>query len=157
MRSIINYFIKYEIAANLLMVAIVIMGIAGASSMKSTFFPEVESRNISIQIVYPGSSPEEIEEGVINKIEENLKGLTGVERVTSVSSENAGSVTVEVARGYDTDVILQDVKNAVDRINSFPVDMEPAVIYKRENLGFAISFSISGNVDLKTSCCDPFL
>ena len=63
MRSIINYFIKYEIAANLLMVAIVIMGIAGASSMKSTFFPEVESRNISIQIVYPGSSPEEIEEG----------------------------------------------------------------------------------------------
>ena len=150
MRSIINYFIKYEIAANLLMVAIVIMGIAGASSMKSTFFPEVESRNISIQIVYPGSSPEEIEEGVINKIEENLKGLTGVERVTSVSSENAGSVTVEVARGYDTDVILQDVKNAVDRINSFPVDMEPAVIYKRENLGFAISFSISGNVDLKT-------
>lgn len=150
MRSIINYFIKYEIAANLLMVAIVIMGIAGAMNMKSTFFPEVESRIITIQIVYPGSSPEEIEEGVINKIEENLKGLTGVERVTSVSSENAGSVTVEVARGYDTDVILQDVKNAVDRINSFPVDMEPAVIYKRENLGFAISFSISGNVDLKT-------
>ncbi len=150
MRSIINYFIRYEIAANLLMFGIIILGVVGATRMKSTFFPEVESRIISIQVVYPGASPEEIEEGVINRIEENLKGVTGVERVTSVSSENSGSVTIEVFRGYDTDIILQDVKNAVDRISSFPANMEPLVIYKRENLGFAISFAISGDVDLKT-------
>ncbi len=150
MRSFINYFIKYPVAANLLMFGILILGLVGMRSMQSTFFPEVESRIISIQIVYPGASPEEVEEGIVKKIEENLKGLTGVERYTSVSSENAGNITVEVFKGYDTDIILQDVKNAVDRINSFPVGMEPAVIYKQENLGFAISFAISGEVDLQT-------
>ncbi len=150
MRSFINYFIKYPVAANLLMFGILILGAVGMKSMLSTFFPEVESRIISIQIVYPGASPEEVEEGIVKKIEENLKGLTGVEQYTSVSSENSGRITVEVFKGYDTDIILQDVKNAVDRINSFPVGMEPPVIYKMENLGFAISFAISGDVDLNT-------
>jgi len=150
MRGLILYFIKYPIAANLVMAGIFALGWVGLSGIKSTFFPEVESRIISIQTVYPGAAPEEVEEGIINKIEENLKGLTGVERFTSVSRENSGTVTVEVLKGYDTDVVLQDVKNAVDRINSFPVGMEPAVTYKLENLGFAYSFAISGDVDLAT-------
>lgn len=150
MRQFINYFIKYPVAANLAMFGILIMGGVGLLNMKSTFFPEVESRIILIQIVYPGASPEEIEEGIVKKIEENLKGVTGVERYTSVSRENSGTVTVEVFKGYDTDVILQDVKNAVDQISSFPVGMEPPVVFKRENLGFAISFAISGDVKLKT-------
>lgn len=150
MRGFINYFIKYGVAANLLMFGILILGIISMFNIKSTFFPETESRIIAIQIVYPGASPEEIEEGVIQKIEENLKGLTGVERYTSVSSENSGSVLVEVLKGYDTDVILQDVKNAVDRINSFPIGMEPAVIFKQEFLGFAVNLALSGDVDLRT-------
>ena len=70
--------------------------------------------------------------------------------MTSVSKENSGSVSVEVLKGYNTDVVLQDVKNAVDQINSFPASMEPATIFKQENLGFAISFALSGNVDLET-------
>lgn len=150
MRSIISYFIKYPIAANLLMFTIFALGLVGMFNMKSTFFPEVESRIISIQITFLGASPEEVEEGVINKIEENLKGVTGVERVTSASRENAGTLSVEIFKGYDTDIALQDVKNAVNRISSFPVGMEPPVIYKMESLGFGISFAISGDVDLKT-------
>lgn len=150
MRSFINYFIKNSIAANLLMFAIAIMGVVGMLGLKSTFFPEVESRIINIQIVYPGASPEEIEEGVVSKIEENLKGLTGIERIRSTSKENAGTITVEIFQGYDIDVILPDVKNAVDQINSFPANMEPPVVYKLETLGFAISLALSGDVDLKT-------
>jgi len=150
MRAIVKYFIDNEIAGNILMILLFIVGLVGLSQMKTTFFPEVESRVISIQAVYPGSSPEEIEEGIVTKIEDNLEGLTGIERVTSVSSENAGSITVEVLKGYDTDVILQDVKNAVDGINSFPVDMEPLTVYKRENLGQVLSFAIYGEVPLKT-------
>lgn len=150
MKKIVSYFIKYPLVANLLMFGIFVLGAAGALNMKSTFFPEVESRVISIQVVYPGASPEEMEEGVVNKIEENLKGVTGVERYTSVSRENTATITVEVFQGFDTDNVLQDVKNAVDQINSFPVGIEPPVVYKRENLGFAISFALSGAVDLKT-------
>ncbi|NBC07538.1 MAG: MMPL family transporter [Bacteroidetes bacterium] len=150
MKRIINYFVKYPIAANLLMFGLFAMGIAGLANMKSTFFPEVPSRIISIQLVYPGSSPEEMEEGVVKRIEENLKGVTGVERYTSVSKENSGSITVEVLKGFDTDDVLVDVRNAVDQINSFPAGLEPPVVYIQENLGFAISFAISGDVNLKT-------
>lgn len=148
MRGIVQYFIKYPVAANLIMFGLLILGYFGALNMKTTFFPETPSRIISIQTIYPGAAPEEVEEGIVSKIEDNLKGLTGVERYTSVSSENSGSITVEVLKGYDTDLVLQDVKNAVDRINSFPVGMEPPVIYKRENLGFAINVALSGDVSL---------
>ncbi|MEY2950427.1 MAG: efflux RND transporter permease subunit [Saprospiraceae bacterium] len=150
MKSVVRYFIKNPIAANMLMFALFAMGLVGYKNMKSTFFPETPSKIISIQLVYPGASPEEMEEGVVTKIEENLKGVTGVERVTSTSSENSGIVTVEVASGYNTDLILQDVKNAVDQISSFPVGLEPPVVFKQEQIGFGINFAISGEVDLKT-------
>ncbi len=150
MKSLVNYFIKFPIAANLLMFALLILGAVAMVSIKSTFFPEVETRLVYIQLIYPGASPEEIEEGVVNKIEENLKGVTGVERIQSVSRENSGTINIEIFKGYDTDVVLQDVKNAVDRISSFPVGLEPPVIYKIENLGNVISVAISGKTDLKT-------
>ena len=149
MRSIVAYFIKYPITGNLLMVLILLFGWFGLQSIRSTFFPETESKTISVQVVYPGSSPQEIEEGIVAKIEDNLKGVTGIDRISSVSRENAGTVTVEVESSYDTDKVLQDVKNSVDRISSFPSGMEPPVVYKRENLSFAISFALSGNVNLK--------
>ncbi|MFT7120173.1 MAG: multidrug efflux pump subunit AcrB [Neolewinella sp.] len=145
MKSFIAYFIKYPVAANLIMFGILILGAVSLLQMKATFFPEFESRNINIQLIYPGASPEEVEEGIINKVEENLKGLTGIERYTSTSSENAGTILVEVLKGYDIEIILQDVKNEVDRINSFPVGMEPPVIYKLESLGRAISFALTGD------------
>lgn len=150
MQSFINYFIKYPVAANLIMIGLLVLGVVGYSNMKSTFFPEVASRIISIQLIYPGSSPEEMEEGVVKKIEENLKGVTGVERYTSVSRENSGTVTVEVLKGYKTEDVLIDVRNAVDQINAFPVGLEPPVVYIQENLGFAISFALTGDVDLGT-------
>ena len=150
MKALINYFIKFPIAANLLMFALLILGAVAMLNIKSTFFPEVETRLIFVRLVYPGASPEEIEEGVVNKIEENLKGVTGVERIQSTSSENSGTVNIEVFQGYDTDVVLQDVKNAVDQISSFPAGLEPPVIYKLENLGNVISVAISGKTDLKT-------
>ncbi len=131
------------------MLLIIAFGFFGYQSLFSTFFPENESRTISIQAVYEGASPEEVEEGVVVKIEDNLKGLTGIEKVTSVSKENLGSITVEVEKGYDTDLVVQDVKNAVDRISSFPDELEPPVVYKRENLNQVITFALSGEVSLR--------
>lgn len=150
MKSLISHFIRYPILGNMIMLLFLVFGYLGYKNMKKSFFPETDSRIISIQATYPGSSPEEIEEGVVSRIEDNLKGLTGIERITSKSTENAGGISVEVLKGQDVDKVLQDVKNAVDRISSFPTGMEPPVIYIQENLGFAISFALSGNVDLKT-------
>jgi multidrug efflux pump subunit AcrB len=151
MKQVIAYFIKFPVAVNVVVLAIVLFGIGGLMSLKSSFFPLNESTIITINVTYPGASPEEMEEGIVLKVEDNLRGLTGIDRVTSVSSENSATITVEVLSEYDTDLILQDVKNAVDRVPSFPSGMEPPVIAKLENRNEAISFTLSGNgVDLKT-------
>jgi multidrug efflux pump subunit AcrB len=150
MKKIITYFIKYPVAVNVMIIAFVVFGVIGAISMKSSFFPLVDSQLIRISLAYPGASPAEMEEGVVLKIEDNLKGIVGVERVTSVSSENSASVNVEVEKGKNIDVVLSDVKNAVDRVPSFPSGMEPPVIAKVENNRPTISFTLSGeNVSLK--------
>ena len=151
MKKIITYFIKYPVAVNVIIIAFVAFGLVGALSMKSSFFPLVDSQLIRISLAYPGASPQEMEEGVVLKIEDNLKGIVGVERVTSVSRENSASVNVEVEKGKNIDVVLSDVKNAVDRVPSFPSGMEPAVIAKVENIRPTISFTVSGeNVSLKS-------
>lgn len=150
MQGLIKYFIKYPIAGNMLLILISIFGLLGLMSLRTTFFPENDLRNIVVTTVLPGASPEEVEEGIVAKIEDELKGLTGVKRVTSTSAENTGRVLVEIERGYDMDLLLQDVKNSVDRINSFPVDMEPPIISKLESLTLALNFAIAGDVDLKT-------
>ncbi|RXG25058.1 efflux RND transporter permease subunit [Leeuwenhoekiella marinoflava] len=151
MKKIISYFIKYSVAVNVVILAFIIFGVIGIFRMKSSFFPLIDSQIITISVAYPGAAPQEIEEGVILKIEDNLKGLVGIERVTSVSRENGGSVTIEIEQGEDINVILAEVKNAVDRVPSFPTGMEPLVVAKQEAIRQTISFAISGEtLDLAT-------
>ncbi len=151
MKKIITYFIKYPVAVNVIILAFIVFGLLGALSLKSSFFPLMESKIISINVFYPGASPIEMEEGIVLKIEDNLKGLVGVERVTSVSRENTASIMVEVEQDREVNVVLADVKNAVDRVPSFPSGMEPIIIAKIENIRPTINFIISGdNINLKT-------
>ena len=151
MRKLIAYFIRHSVAVNVVIIAFVIFGVFGALNLKSSFFPLVDSKNISINVTYPGASPQEVEEGIVLKIEDNLKGLNGVERVTSTSRENSGNINVEIEKGKDIDFMLLEVKNAVDRVPSFPVGMEPLIVAKQEALRPTITFSISGsNIPLAT-------
>ncbi len=151
MKNFIAFFIKYPVATNVLILAFFVFGFLGLGNLKSSFFPLVPSQIINIQITYFGAAPNEIEEGIVLKIEDNLKGLVGIDRVTSVSSENAATVTVEILKGFDIDAVLADVKNAVDRVPNFPSAMEPPVVSKVENIQQAISFTLSGkDMDLKT-------
>lgn len=144
MRNVIAYFIKYHVAVNVIIIAFAIFGIMGAFSLKSSFFPLTDSKNVFINITYPGASPQEVEEGIVLKIEDNLKGLEGVDRVTSTSRENSGSINVEIEKGRDIDFMLLQVKNAVDRVPTFPTGMEPLIVSKLEAIRQTISFAISG-------------
>ena len=119
MKKLISYFIRYPIWVTILMASVIVFGLISLSQMRYSFFPEREPRNILIEVSFPGASPEEIEEGIVLKIEENLDGLNGIERITSVSSENYAKITVETIFKSDIDKVLTDVKNAVDRISSF--------------------------------------
>ncbi len=151
MKNIITHFIKYPVAGNVIILAFAILGYMGMKSMRSSFFPLQDAKFINISVTYPGASPQEIEEGVVLKIENNLRGLLGVDRFTSSSSENYAIITVESEKGYDIDVLLADVKNAVDKVPSFPAEMEPPVVAKQETLTDVISLVISGkSMDLYT-------
>lgn len=150
MRSIISSFVKNPVAGNVILIAILLFGAVGLFSLRTDFFPDTQSRNITVQLTFPGASPEEMEEGVILKIEDNLKGITGIERITSVASENSGNVNIEGVLDYDMEKLLTDVKNAVDRIPSFPADLEPPIIFLQESRNLAIGFSLSGDVPLRT-------
>jgi multidrug efflux pump subunit AcrB len=151
MRKLIAYFIRYHVAVNVFILAFFAFGILGVMSLKSSFFPLLESKIINVSVAYPGASPQEIEEGVILKIEDNLKGLKGVDRVTSVSRENSGTITVEIEKGENIDFMLLEVKNAVDRVPSFPTGMEPLIVAKREEVRQTIIFALSGdNIPLAT-------
>ncbi len=151
MRKVIEYFIRYHVAVNVIIIAFAVFGIVGAKSLKSSFFPLTDSKNVFINITYPGASPQEVEEGIVLKIEDNLKGLEGVDRVTSTSRENSGNINVEIEKGRDIDFMLLQVKNAVDRVPTFPTGMEPLVVSKLETVRQTISFAISGdNIPLAT-------
>ena len=151
MKKLISYFIKYDVAVNVVILAFVIFGIIGVLRMRSSFFPLIDSEIITINVTYPGAAPQEIEEGIILKIEDNLKGLVGIERVTSTSRENGGNVTIEIDNDEDINVVLAEVKNAVDRVPSFPTGMEPLVVAKQEAIRQTIGFAVSGEtLDLAT-------
>ena len=148
MRDFIRYFLKYPVTSNVIMLLIIVFGCMGLFNLRKTFFPERTAKMINVQSVYPGASPLEIEQMITFKIEDNIDGITGIKRVTSKSLENTSSVLVEIENNANNQVVLQDIKNAIDRINSFPDDMESPSITLIENLNPAISFAISGNVTL---------
>lgn len=151
MKNIIAYFIKFPVAVNVALLAVLIFGLGGFSRMNYAFFPQFPTNVISISIAYPGASPAEMEEGIVLKIEDNLKGIIGIDRVTSTSSENSATILVETFEEFDINDMIQEVKNAVDRVPSFPVDMEPPIIAKQERLNEVISLALSGkDVPLRT-------
>ena len=109
MQKIIEHFIKYPVAANAIILGMVVLGTAGMLTLNSSFFPLNESKIITISVAYPGASPQELEEGIVLKIEDNIRGLIGVDRFTSTFFENSTQIIVEVIKGYDVDAVLQDV------------------------------------------------
>ena len=97
-------------------------------SMIRENFPEFSLDMITISVPYPGADPEEIEEGISQKIEEAIEGLEGIKQYTTQSSENVGTATIEVKADFDVSDVLERVRNKVDAISSFPVDAEEPVI-----------------------------
>jgi multidrug efflux pump subunit AcrB len=147
MERIVRFFTLYPVWTNVLFFAVLFFGILVLSQMKYSFFPETPPDVINVSVTYPGASPEEIEEGIILKIEENVEGLEGIDRVTSISRENFGSVRIEIISGYDVDKLTNDVKNAVDRINSFPVGIEKPVVAEQKFQDAVMTIVMAGKTD----------
>lgn len=145
MKNFIGYFIKYPVAVNIFIIGFLIFGVLGYINTNSSIFPLTDATLIQISVTYPGASPEEVEEGVVDKIEDNLEGIPGIDQVTSVSQENLGLVTVEIEEDASMEEVLNEVKNAVDKIASFPQQIEPPVVEKVEPIRESIVFVLTGN------------
>ena len=148
MRKIVEFFVKYPIWGQMSILVIFILGLMSLLSMNVNFFPEIDPRIITIQVAYPGASPQEMEEGVVLKIETALRGVQGIEQVSSISSENIAALTIEGKKGYNQEELLSDVKNAIDKVSSFPTGTEKPIVYKVKLTERVVTMLLKGNADL---------
>ncbi len=146
----LSWMARNPVAANLLMVMLLVGGLLMSQRINKEVFPQITMDQVSISVAYPGASPEEIERGLLLSIEEAVRPLDGVKKVYSVASEGMGMVTVELYDGTNRSKALNDVQSAVDRISSFPDDIEKPNIAMPERTAEAISLVVYGDVDEKT-------
>jgi multidrug efflux pump subunit AcrB len=147
MSGILSWFARNHVAANLIMLLILVSGILTFSTIKQEVFPELSIDIISVTVPYLGAAPEEVEEGICVRIEEELQSLEGIKRITSRASEGIGNVNVELLPGTDVRKLLDDVKARVDAIDSFPEQTEEPVIQELLNRRQVINVAVSGDTD----------
>ena len=147
MEKIIRWFVNNKVVANLLMMLIIITGATTIPLLKMEVFPEIDLNIINVSTVYPGATPSDIEEAICIKIEERLQGLEGVKKITSTSSENVGSVRIELLQGEDINDMLDRVKAEVDAIDSFPENVEKPICKKIVGSNPVISVAVHGDLD----------
>ena len=140
---------KNHVAANLLMGFIMLSGLFAMMQTKKETFPEMSIDEVQIQVPYLGATPAEVEEAVCQRIEERVRGLEGVRRVRSTAAEGIGSVGVELERGTDMDKLLDDIKNEIDRIDTFPAEIEEPVIKELISRNQVIDVVLYGDVEEK--------
>ena len=151
MKGIIEWMARNSVAANLLMVFILVSGfLAITTAVTEEVFPEIELDRISITVPYLGAAPEEVEEAVAVRIEEAIQGLDGIKEVQSTSSEGSASVMIELELGADPRKVVDEVKSNVDAITTFPVETEKPIIQELTARNQVTDLAVSGNVDTFT-------
>ncbi len=123
-RGPIAWMAGHSVAANLIMLLCLAGGFLALRNIKQEVFPDLDIDEVTVEVAYPGASPDEVESGIILAIEEVVRGLDGVDKVTSVANEGFGNVTVKLLLGADTKRLVQDIKGEVDRILTFPEEAE---------------------------------
>ena len=146
-KGVIAWFAQNPVAANLLMILIFVIGGVSALNIQRTVSPKIETNRITIAMAYPGAAPEEVELGIVLKIEEALKDIESIKKVTSVSAESFASLTVETYDDFDVLAVMDEVKSAVDSISSFPEESEKAVIKHLSRRNHALMVQLYGNME----------
>jgi multidrug efflux pump subunit AcrB len=142
MEQMIAWWARNPVAANLLMIGILISGILGFVSMEREAFPIFTPNQIEIDVPWPGADPQEVEEQIIIRIEDVISKLDNVYRVYSTASENMARVEVQAFAGVDIEAFKDDIKNAVDSVKALPRDSEPPqvrrTVYRNEMMRVAV-------------------
>ncbi len=150
MDRLIAWFAQNQVAANLMMVLIVVAGLLSLQSTRKELIPNISLDKVSINVVFPGASPEEVERTVCIRVEEKLFDIEGIEKLVSRASNGVCSVTAEIAPRYVTREVMDDIKSRMDTITTFPEQAERPVIREISIKSSVASVVVSGDVDERT-------
>ena len=150
MNSAIGWLARNPVAANLLMILIVVSGFTGAAAVTEEVMPELDLRRIRVQVPYLGAAPEEAESGVVVRIEEAVQNIDGVQQIVSTASEGSASVILELESGADSQRVLDEVTNNVQAITTFPVETEKPIIRELVSRNQVTDIAIAGAADVAT-------
>jgi multidrug efflux pump subunit AcrB len=148
-KGVLGWFASNHVAANLLMLLIIAAGLLTIFTIKVEFFPEFTLDIITVTVPYLGASPDDVEEGVVLRVEEAIAAVDGVKRLNASAAEGAGVISVEVEEYADTKEVLDDIKAEVDRIITFPEETEKPLITEVISRHEVITIVLYGDVSKK--------
>lgn len=146
----IAWFTRNHVAANLLMVGIILTGLYSLlTKTPLEFFPTIQAEVVNVSVSLRGSTPQDVEKSVAIRIEEAVQDLEGIEKISSRSTETSARVSIEVDAAYDPQTLLNDIKSRVDAINTFPSEAEKPIISLAIRKRDVITVAISGDLSEK--------
>ncbi len=156
MKSIVRASIANKSALNLCMIGVLVVGWFSMGAMRRESFPEFELDRILVTVPYPGAAPQEVEEGIGQKIEEAVRGIEGIKKITTVAQESSCNVVLELfPDGRSPDRVLDEVRSDVDRIPSFPLEAEDPQITLVTNRRPSIRVGVLGPESLAAESRSP--
>lgn len=147
MKKTVSLFVKYPFYGKMVILILLLLGGISLMNMRKATFPLVESKVITVSVMYPGATPKEMDEGITALVENSIRGISGIKEFTSQSREGSASITVTALNGYDMDELLSDVKNAVDGISNFPAAAERPIVSKQRAKDMAVFISLVSESD----------
>ena len=146
MQRLVGWWVRNPVAANLLMLGIVISGWLGLQNIEKEAFPGINPYWVQVDVAWPGASPGEVEQQVVQRIEDALDNVSNVNRIYSEAKEGYGGLSVETLANVDINAFTNDVKNAVDSITSLPRDIENPRIRRQEWSEAMFRISLAGDI-----------
>lgn len=150
MQKLIHWFSKNHVAANFIMLLVMLAGLTTWFKLKKEVFPNISLDAVFIQVPFPNATPEEVEDGILLPLEDAIADVDGIKRVTSTATESMGAATVEVETGFDVRDVMSDLKTKVDAITSFPEKAEKPTLEEARLDIQVMSIAVSADVDEKT-------
>ncbi|WP_342751890.1 efflux RND transporter permease subunit [Longibacter salinarum] len=142
--------VRTPIAANLLMVILIGGGLWSMYTIQKEVFPQYQLDVVDVDVTYPGAAPAEVEQGILRPVEEAIRGVQGIKEVASTAEEGRGTVSIELVAGTDRMKAFQDIDQAVNRIRTFPDDIEEPEVQLQSNQREVMSIGIYGEADIWT-------
>ncbi|MBU1221175.1 efflux RND transporter permease subunit [Myxococcota bacterium] len=146
----IGWMAGHRVASNLLMMIIIVGGLLSLRTIKQEVFPDFEIEIVNISVEYPGASPEDVEKSVVTAVENSISGIDGIMEVRSTAVEGGAQIVVEVSTERHVQEVAQDIKSAVDRITTFPAEIEKPRVSAGSHKRPVLALIIFGDADTKS-------